>query len=83
MNINKFTIKSQEALQHSQQVAQRMGHQQIENEHLMLSLIEVDENVLPYLLGKLNVNLQLFTRVLQSSLESFPKVTGGELQFSR
>ena len=83
MNINKFTIKSQEALQHAQQVAQRLGHQQIENEHLMLSLIEVDENVLPYLLGKLNVNVQLFTRVLQSALESFPKVSGGEMQFSR
>ena len=83
MNINKFTIKSQEALQHAQQVAQRFGHQQIENEHLMFAMMEVDENVLPYILGKLNVNLQLFSRVLQSALESFAKVSGGEMQFSR
>ena len=83
MNINKFTIKSQEALQHAQQIAQRLGHQQIENEHLMLSLMEVEENVIPYLLGKLNVNTSIFSRVLQSALESFPKVTGGEMQFSR
>lgn len=83
MNINNFTIKSQEALQHSQQLAQSLGQQQIENEHLMKSILEVDENVAPFLLKKLNINLPLFTQILESTIQSFPKVSGGDLQFSR
>lgn len=83
MNINNFTIKSQEALQHAQQMAQSLGQQQIENEHLMQSLFEVDESVAPFLLKKLNVNVPLFKQVLDSTINSFPKVSGGELQFSR
>jgi ATP-dependent Clp protease ATP-binding subunit ClpB len=83
MNFNKFTIKSQEALQQAQQIAQQMGHQQIENEHLLAGVLAVDEHVAPFLLKKLNVNLDLFKRVLESSMQSFPKVSGGELQFSR
>ena len=83
MNINKFTIKSQEALQQSQQVAQGFSHQQVENEHLMKAIFEVDENVAPFLLKKLNVNVPLVKQVLDATLNSFPKVSGGELQFSR
>lgn len=83
MNINKFTIKSQEALQHSQQLAQAAGQQSIENEHLMKAIFMVDENVSPFLLKKLNVNLPLFQQVLDATIQSFPKVSGGELQFSR
>ena len=83
MNINNFTIKSQEALQHAQQLAQSLGQQQIENEHLMQSIFEVDESVAPFLLKKLNVNVPLFKQVLDSTINSFPKVSGGELQFSR
>jgi ATP-dependent Clp protease ATP-binding subunit ClpB len=45
MNINKFTIKSQEAIQLSQRLAQDLGQQQIENEHLFKAMLEVDENV--------------------------------------
>ena len=83
MNINKFTIKSQEAIQQSQQLAQSMGHQQIENEHIFKAIFEVDENVAPFLLKKLNVNVPLFSQVLDSTLQSFPKVSGGEIMFSR
>jgi len=83
MNINKFTIKSQEALQQSQQIAQILGQQQIENEHLLKAIFEVDENVAPFLLKKLNVNVPLFRQILDSTINSFPKVSGGELQFSR
>src|SRR6476620_2674998 len=83
MNINNFTIKSKEALQHSQQLTQSIGQQQIENEHLMKSILEVDENVAPFLLKKLNVNLPLFKQVLDSTIQSFPKVSGGDIQFSR
>src|SRR5690606_27228863 len=83
MNINNFTIKSQEALQHAQQLAQSLGQQQIENAHLMKSIFEVDENVAPFLLKKLNVNLPLFAQVIDSTIQNFPKVSGGDLQFSR
>ncbi len=63
MNLNNYTTKSQEAIQQAQQIAQGFGHQQIENEHLFKGILEVDENVLPFLLKKLNVNINM----LQSS----------------
>lgn len=83
MNLNNFTIKSQEAIQHAQQLAQAMGHQQIENEHIFKAISEVDENVLPFILKKLNVNISLLNQILDKELESFPKVSGGEIMFSR
>ena len=83
MNSNKFTIKSQEAIQHSQQLVQSLGQQQIENEHIFKAIFEVDENVAPFLLKKLNVNVPLFLQILDSQIQNFPKVTGGEIQLSR
>ncbi|MBE99606.1 ATP-dependent chaperone ClpB [Flavobacterium coralii] len=83
MNFANFTIKSQEAIQRAQQIAQSYGHQQIENEHIIKGILEVDENVTPFLLKKLNVNVGLFSQVLDSTLQSFPKVQGGEMSLSR
>lgn len=83
MNLNNFTIKSQEAIQQAQQLAQEMGHQQIENEHIFKAIMIVDENVTPFLLKKLNINVNLFTQILDRNLESFPKVSGGDIMFSR
>ena len=83
MNFNNFTIKSQEAIQLAQQLAQEMGHQQIENEHLFKAALQVDENVLPFLLKKLNANTTLLNQILEKELESFPKVSGGEIMVSR
>jgi ATP-dependent Clp protease ATP-binding subunit ClpB len=83
MNINKFTIKSQEAIQLSQQMAQSNGQQQIENEHIFKAIFEVDENVAPFILKKLNVNVPLFLQILDSTIQSFPKVSGGEIMLSR
>ena len=83
MNLNNFTTKSQEAIQKSQQIAQSFGHQQIENEHLFKAILEVDENVTPFILKKLNVNVSLLQQILESTLENFPKVSGGELMLSR
>jgi ATP-dependent Clp protease ATP-binding subunit ClpB len=83
MNINKFTIKSQEAIQLSQQLVQSLGQQQIENEHIFKAIFEVDENVAPFILKKLNVNVPLFLQILDSTIQSFPKVSGGEIQLSR
>jgi len=83
MDFNNFTTKAQEAVQKAQQFAQELGHQQIENEHLFKAITLVDENVTPFLLKKLNINVNLFTQILDKTIESFPKVTGGELMLSR
>lgn len=83
MNFANFTIKSQEAIQRAQQIAQSFQNQQIENEHIMKAILEVDENVTPFLLKKLNVNLGLYQQVLDSTIQSFPKVSGGEMGISR
>ncbi|MEC7784276.1 MAG: ATP-dependent chaperone ClpB [Bacteroidota bacterium] len=83
MNFNNFTIKSQEAIQQAQALAQGYGHQQIENEHIFKAILEVDENVTPFLLQKLDVNVNLLKQILESTLTSFPKVSGGDIILSR
>ena len=82
MNLNNLTLKSQEVVQAAQQLALEHGHQQIENEHLFQALLEVDDNVLPYLFKKLQINFDLVKQLNISILKSFPKVEGGQLQFS-
>ncbi|MCB0463302.1 MAG: AAA family ATPase, partial [Flavobacteriaceae bacterium] len=83
MNFNNYTIKSQEAIQQAQQIAQSYGHQQIENEHLFKAIFEVDENVLPFILKKLNINIPVLQQALDKQLESFSKVSGGDIMLSR
>ena len=83
MNFNNFTIKSQEAVQKAQQIAQGYGHQQIENAHILKGILEVDENVTPFILNKLGVNMDIFKQTLENILKSFPKVEGGELMLSK
>lgn len=83
MNFNNFTTKSQEIIQLAQQLAQSYSHNQIENEHIFKALMEVDENVLPFLLKKLNINTSLLKQLLEKQLQSFVKVSGAELIFSR
>ncbi|GEM57433.1 ATP-dependent chaperone ClpB [Flavobacterium columnare NBRC 100251 = ATCC 23463] len=83
MNLNNLTIKSQEALQQAQQIAQGNGQQQLENEHIFKGILEVDENVAPFILKKLNVNLALFKKILENTIQNFPKVSGGDLMLSR
>lgn len=83
MNFNNFTIKSQEVIQKAQQFAQEFTHQEIQNEHIFKAILTADENVTPYLLKKLNVNIQLFEQLIDSQLKSFSKVSGGQIQLSR
>ena len=82
MNLNNFTLKSEEVVQTAQQLTQQMGHQQIENEHLFKALLEVDDNVLPYVFKKLQVTFSLLEKLTDSSLKSLPKVSGGEIVLS-
>ena len=83
MNFNNYTIKSQETVQQAQMLAQSFGHNQIENEHIFKALLEVDENVVPFILKKLNINLEILQQLLNKQLESFSKVTGADLTLSR
>jgi len=83
MNLNNFTIKSQEVVESAQQLAQEMGHQQIENDHLFKAMIKVDDNVLPFAFKKLQVNLSLIEQLVTSALKSLPIVSGGNLMLSQ
>lgn len=83
MSLNNLTIKSQEALQQAQQIAQSFGQQQLENEHIFKAILEVDTTVTPFILKKVNVNVDLFQKILDSTVQSFPKVSGGDIMFSR
>lgn len=78
MNLNNFTIKSQEAVQHAVQLATVNGQQAIENGHLLKGILEVDENVTPFILKKLNVNTAMFIKTLDKIVEGYPKVSGGQ-----
>jgi ATP-dependent Clp protease ATP-binding subunit ClpB len=82
MNFNNFTIKSQEAVQKATEIAAAKQHQAIETSHLLKGMLMVDENVIPYLLKKLNVNLEIFTKALNHILDSYPKVSGGDQYLS-
>ena len=83
MNGNNFTIKSQEALQQAQLIAQERGHQQVENEHIFKGISQVDEHVLPFLFKKLALNETLLLQILDKEIERFPQVSGGDLMFSK
>ncbi|RZP13536.1 MAG: AAA family ATPase, partial [Flavobacteriales bacterium] len=82
MNFNKYTIKSQEAIQEAQLIAQRFGHQQIENEHIFKAIFTIDKNVIPFILNKLNINIELLSKILDKQLESFSKVSGANIILS-
>ncbi|HWQ67254.1 MAG TPA: ATP-dependent chaperone ClpB [Methanospirillum sp.] len=83
MNLNNFTIKSQEAVQKAMEIASAQQNQAIETSHVLKGMLLVDENVIPYLLKKLNVNLDLLTRTLDRILESYPHVSGDEQYLSK
>ena len=78
MNFNNFTIKSQEAVAKATEIATAKQNQAIETSHLLKGMLMVDENVIPYLLKKLNVNLDVFTPALDRIIDAYPKVSGGE-----
>ena len=77
MQIEKFTLKAQEALQEAKAIAERKNHQQIDVEHLLLALLEQKEGVVIPLLQKLGANIDLIVSQLEGELNRIPKVTGG------
>jgi ATP-dependent Clp protease ATP-binding subunit ClpB len=78
MNFDNFTIQSQQAIQQAIQVATANGNQAIENGHILKSILEVDENVTPFIFKKIGINQTNFSKTVEAIVLSYPKVTGGQ-----
>jgi ATP-dependent Clp protease ATP-binding subunit ClpB len=76
MRFDKFTLKAQEIIQNSQQMAERLGHQQIEPEHCMRAILEQKDGAIPPILGKIGANQDQLVQEFESALERLPKVSG-------
>jgi len=83
MNFNKFTIKSQEAIQRAVELASQNGQQAIETPHLLKSVIEKGENIVTFLFGKMMVNTSVLLPEIDKQIALLPKVNGGEPYLSR
>ena len=83
MNINKFTQKSLEAVQRTEKLAYEYGNQQIDQEHLLYSLLTIDDSLILKLLTKMGVQENQFLNEVQSAIEKLPKVSGGQVYFSQ
>ena len=83
MNLNNFTIKSQEAVQQAVNVTQARGQQAIEPVHLLAGVLKVGENVTNFIFQKLGMNAQQIALVIDKQIDSLPKVSGGEPYLSR
>ena len=82
MYFNIFTIKAQEAVQQASAITEGNQQQAIETAHLLKGLLNVDENVVSYVLKKLNVNLNLLNQILDAQINKFPKVNGSNVYLS-
>ena len=78
MNFDNFTIQSQQAIQQAIQIATANGNQAIENGHLLKSILEVDENVTPFIFKKIGINQTNFSKTVEAIVQSYPKVSGGQ-----
>ncbi len=83
MNMNNLTIKSQEAIQKAQQAVMENGQQAIEAGHLFWGILEVDENVAPFIFKKLGANYNAIKQAAEAIVQSYPKVSGGTPYLSR
>ena len=82
MDFTKFTIKSQEVLQKAQNITEQKQQQVIEPGHILQAIFEVDQDVTPFLLNKLNVNVDNLQKALEAIISSYPKVNGGQQYLS-
>ena len=76
MRFDKFTLKAQEVIQNSQEIASQRGHQQIEPEHLLYALLEQREGIVPPLLGKIGVKEDAILHEVNEALNQLPAVSG-------
>src|SRR5438105_1284193 len=78
MNLNNFTIKSQEAIQQAQQIALGNEQQAVEPAHLLKGMMEVDEHVIPFILKKMNVNPDEILNGIDNLIHSYPRISGAK-----
>jgi ATP-dependent Clp protease ATP-binding subunit ClpB len=83
MDLKNFTLRSQQAIEGAQRMSMERGQQALENGHLLKSIFEVDADVAPFLLKKLNANLPMLQQALERIVNGYPKVQGGEPVLSR
>ena len=76
MRFDKFTLRAQEIIQKSQQLAERFGHQQIEPEHFMRVILEEKEGVIPPIIGKIGASQDQLIREFDIAIEKLPKISG-------
>ena len=81
MTYDNFTIKSQEAILKSQQIAGGQDQQQVDTPHLIKGLIETDEQLMEFLLNKMNVDTSTLLRNLDEAILTYPKVDGVQKQY--
>ena len=82
MDFNQFTNKSQKIITNAQQITITSGHQFIENAHILSAIIELDKNVFPHIAKKLGANSELIAKANTSIIDSYPKVSGGNINLS-
>lgn len=82
MNLNNFTIKAQEAIQKAQEIALAHQHPSIETAHILKGILSEDENVTPWLLKKMEVNITGLTQQVDALLAALPHVSGGQVYLS-
>ena len=82
MNINKFTQKSIEAVNQCEKIAYDHGHQEIDQEHFLYSLLTIDDSLIASLLEKMGINKETFLNQVQELLNKKPKVSGGQVYMS-
>ncbi len=82
MNLNNFTIKSQEAIQKAFEIAQAYNHQAVETGHILKGVTETADDIVSFLFKKLGVNPATIEKVVEGIINSYPKVSGGETYLS-
>ena len=83
MNIQKFTQNSVLAVQNTEKIAYEYGNQEIEEEHLLYSLLKLDDSLILKLVEKMDINTEHFIGRVEDALEKCVKVQGGDLRFGR
>ena len=83
MNINKFTQKSVEAVQNTEKLAYEFGNQQVDQEHLLLALLRLDDSLILKLINMMGIQGQQFMNEVEQAVNRLPKVQGGQVYLTQ
>ena len=79
MNINKFTQKSMESVQKCEKIAYDYGHQELTQEHLLYSLLTIEDSLIKKLIEKMEIQPEVYEAQVEGLLRKLPKVSGGQV----